>query len=159
MSSLRRWILIVPAVAVTAAFLVHSGGAQASAPPCRYIVTDGGPGNSTVQDTVTGLTWQQTTQNSPVSWTQAATYCSSLTYGGQAGWRMPTTKELLSLVDFTQRNPAIDSAYFPATPSKPFWSAPQGTTTSNNMTWYVDFADGYTVSADASSDFLIRCDH
>jgi hypothetical protein len=42
---------------------------------------------------------------------------------GFTDWRVPTLRELQSIVDFSQTDLNIDSDYFPNTPSEPFWSA------------------------------------
>ena len=41
---------------------------------------------------------------------------------GFTDWRLPTREELLSIVDFGTTHPAIDTVYFPNTPSSDFWS-------------------------------------
>jgi len=38
------------------------------------------------------------------------------------GWRLPTLKELQSIVDYDRHNPAIDTDKFPNTKSEPFWT-------------------------------------
>ena len=94
--------------------------------------TDNGDG--TVTDNVTGLMWQQTPdtdgdgdvdESDKVSWADAQTGAESLTLGGYADWRLPTIKELYSLIDFSGTDPSgyegtdtsgltpfIDTAYF-----------------------------------------------
>jgi len=59
-------------------------------------------GDGTVTDNVTGLTWQQTPAATGLSYEQARTYCASLVLGGHDDWRIPTTKELFSISDFSQ---------------------------------------------------------
>ncbi len=91
-------------------------------------------GNGTVTDNATGLTWQQCTAGSSGAgcaagaaseyvWEDAISYCESLSLGGHEDWRLPNIKELYSLVDVTKSGPAIDTAYFPATPSVLYWSS------------------------------------
>lgn len=40
---------------------------------------------------------------------------SSATFGGFSDWRMPTRKELRTIVDYGRYNPSINTAYFPNT--------------------------------------------
>lgn len=61
------------------------------------------------------------------------TYCNTQYYVdrvnadgwcGHHDWRLPTRRELLSIVDYSQMYPAIDREYFPNTPSnKSFWTS------------------------------------
>jgi len=80
-------------------------------------------GNGTVTDTSTGLMWQQDTARDDqgnydtMTWEEALAYCESRTLGGHTDWRLPTIKELRSLVDYTRYNPAINTTYFPNTVS------------------------------------------
>ena len=76
--------------------------------PMSY--TDNGDG--TVTDNVTGLMWQQTPADYGMSWQEAADYCESLQLAGYDDWRMPTTKELFSISDFSQGWPYLDTTYF-----------------------------------------------
>ena len=93
--------------------------ARADAPAGRYTASGG-----TVLDSKTHLTWQQAASSSLVSWANAKTYCAGLgsTLGG-TGWRLPTEKELLSLVDYSQStSTASDQSVFSALLSG-VWSA------------------------------------
>ena len=80
-------------------------------------------GNGTVTDTTTGLIWQQDTardsQNNydTMTWKEALAYCEALILGGNTDWRLPTIKELGSLVDLSRYNPSINTTYFPNTVS------------------------------------------
>ena len=75
-----------------------------------------------VFDNVTKLEWQRTVAEGTYDWSAARAYCSALTSAG-GGWRLPSRIELLSIVDFTQPGPVIDTKAFPSTPSEYFWTA------------------------------------
>lgn len=92
-----------------------------------------------VLDNNTGLMWQQTIERD--DWSDALSYCDGLTYAGYSDWRLPTPQELLTIVDNGRYNPAIDTAYFPDTPSYDFWSS-SSRVDDINYAWYVDFSYG-----------------
>lgn len=79
-------------------------------------------GDGTVTDLNTGLMWVQA-RGSQLPWAAAVSNAANCTVGGYADWRMPTMKELYSLVKFTGQNgtgftsangyvPFIDTNYF-----------------------------------------------
>ncbi|MFM2587838.1 DUF1566 domain-containing protein [Vibrio sp. TBV020] len=72
-------------------------------------------GDGTVRDNVTGLIWSATTDlngdgkinvNDKLSYEQALEYVESLTLAGADDWRLPTIKELYSLVLFDGQDPS-----------------------------------------------------
>ncbi len=80
--------------------------------------------NSIVKDNNTGLEWQQIIPNRTFSWEEAKAYCEDTNYSGYNDWRLPTAHELMTIIDHNQSNPAIDTDYFPNTPSSyGFWSS------------------------------------
>ncbi len=76
-------------------------------------------GDDTVSDQVTGLMWQQTPAWS-ITYAAAVAGAGSVTTGGHDDWRLPTIKELYSLIDFdgvtgtsaAQSTPYLDTTYF-----------------------------------------------
>jgi len=78
-------------------------------------------GDGTVTDLVTGLMWTQGYYGK-MSQSQAAAYAESFELAGYSDWRLPTIKELYSLIDFSGEdvdpmsssasNPFIDTRYF-----------------------------------------------
>jgi len=56
-------------------------------------------GDGTITDLVTGLMWEQATNY--LNWADAASAASSASTAGYSDWRVPTIKELYSLIDFT----------------------------------------------------------
>ena len=79
-------------------------------------------GDGTVTDTSLGLMWQQATQDRKM-WQQALSDCESLSLADYTDWRLPTSKELLSIVDYGRFDPAINTAYFPNTVPSYYWSS------------------------------------
>lgn len=76
-------------------------------------------GNGTITDLNTGLTWIKA-RGVKVSWDSAFILAAQCNTGGYNDWRVPTIKELYSLIDFNGRSaptsnmciPYIDSTFF-----------------------------------------------
>lgn len=62
----------------------------------RFLLVMGGVA---VLDRETGLVWQQSPSTSTFDWNTAQEHCDSLIVGNRMGWRLPTVRELASLVD------------------------------------------------------------
>lgn len=111
--------------------------ARAKAPDGRFVVgvdpTGTDPGFPVVFDTKTKLTWQQgfTGPFSADDFSRNPGVCRQLDLTvNTTGWRLPTVKELLTLVDFAAPLPTvvdppatIDPTAFPSTPLAAFWSS------------------------------------
>jgi hypothetical protein len=117
----------------------------------------------TVHDNKTGLTWQQTVPSAKYTWGSASTsgtaqnYCANLILNGIPSWRLPTMKELLTILDYSVGGPAIDATYFPNTPRNYFWSSTP-TAGSSNDAWIVDFNVGDTGGGEGAGNTLnVRC--
>ena len=61
---------------------------------------------------------------------------------GASDWRLPNRFELESITSNDRVSPAIDTAFFPNTPSKGFWSSSPYANHAN-YAWLVYFYDGY----------------
>ncbi len=108
-----------------------------------------------VIDNITGLMWERAVTSTRYSQADAATYCTALGTGGFSNWRRPTRIELVSIVDFTARNPAVNGTAFPGTPSTYFWTS---SIVSGAMGgWFVDFSGGYTAVSSATVSYAVRC--
>ena len=125
--------------------------------PAGHYAIGAGSSAGTVYDTKSKLTWQQAAPVTAYSWTDAKTYCTGLDLDG-GGWRMPTEKELFSLVDRSGQAapPYIDSATFPGTPASYVWSSTLSAS-SASYAWSVDFSSGQTFDFDMSPVGNVRC--
>ena len=81
--------------------VVYGQDAQSESYPASY--TDNGDG--TVTDNVTGLMWQQD-PGAKMTYDQAVAGAGSSTLAGHDDWRLPTIKELYSLILFTGIDPS-----------------------------------------------------
>ncbi|MFZ4580095.1 MAG: DUF1566 domain-containing protein [Myxococcota bacterium] len=124
----------------------------ASAPVERYTIDTP---SGTVHDSVTGLTWQRDlTISGKRSWAGATSFCAGLNLNGP-GWRLPTTVELLSIVDRGQMGPAVDKTAFPYTASEWFWTSTKVPGSDN--VWYIDFTAGSTGIRAPGFEYQVRC--
>ncbi len=139
------FVLVLVGVAVAAQ------RATADAPAGRYAIQNDG----TALDTKTGLTWQREVPSQIYNWTDAGSYCSNNTPGlPGSGWRLPSMKELQTIVDDSRFNPAIDPTVFPATPSERFWTS---SASPSYGRWVVDFSSGDALPDAASTTRRVRC--
>jgi hypothetical protein len=95
-----------------------------------------------VLDSETGLMWQADQSKQRATFTEAATIAADLTLAGHSDWRVPTRKELVSLIDDSRHNPAIDVDYFPKTKSTWYWSASPCAWAPGSFAWVVYFGSG-----------------
>lgn len=129
---------------------------RADAPKGRY---DTATQERAVIDTHTGLVWERDGDASADSPAAAARRCGALELGPlDSGWRLPTRAELLSIVDASTFNPAIDDSAFTRTKSDWYWSS---TTPADrdDTAWIVNFADGSADydRFDAMPPYAVRC--
>lgn len=73
-------------------------------------------GNGTISDKATGLMWMQNDNAQAISWENALSYAENFEFSGYSDWRLPTTKELQSIVDYTRspkatNSPALDPLF------------------------------------------------
>jgi Protein of unknown function (DUF1566) len=110
------------------------------------------PVSNSVTDRGTTLTWQRTLDTTPRTWADAQSFCNGL----GSDYRLPTMKELATLVDPTRQSPAIDPV-FEGTPADWFWTESPWLYQANRA-WAVSFATGDSRGDFAVSDALpVRC--
>jgi hypothetical protein len=128
---------------------VRGGGAgeapsdPAVAPPNQYTVVATGE----VQDNYTGLVWQQGYSAATMTFAEAGAYCTSLGLNGQT-WRLPSIRELATLVDEAQVAPSINRTMFPNTRygsrSNNWYWASHAARGNAQAAWALNFDDGFT---------------
>jgi hypothetical protein len=112
-------------------------------------------GNGTVTDTSTGLMWQKASSSNN-TWEQALAYCEGLNLGGNTDWRLPTLKELRSLVDYNRYNPAINTTYFPNTSAVSWYWSSTTYAYDTTIAWGVYFHDGCVESYYKYNNHYVR---
>jgi hypothetical protein len=118
-------------------------------PGPRYETVPGG-----VKELRTGLIWQVALDGQLRTWEAARAHCQGLTTAG-GGWRLPSMKELQTLVDDSRAEPSIDPMFI-NTPLEPFWTA-SGVVATPGSAWRVSFIHGYTYDASATYEYHTRC--
>ena len=89
-----RFLLLLPPVVASALVITAAG---AFAPPDQYGLF--AEGDRIIHDRFTLLDWERRPKSPAVTQAAAATYCGQLAIDSGGPWRLPTYKELLTLVD------------------------------------------------------------
>jgi len=119
-----------------------------SAPQERFIVS----GSGTVTDKATGLVWKRCSEGqsgsgcengaaATYSWREAVALAAATDFNGSRSWRLPTVRELGSLLEYQCTMPAINLTAFPATPATNYWTATPYAGYVNGA-WNINFNDG-----------------
>lgn len=138
--------------------LSQSGRAYAAgAPAGRFSAADG-----VVTDNKTGLVWQQVAPRGIFTLSAAVTYCDGAgTFLPGTGWRLPTIKELQSIVDdrVPSPGPMIDPIFMfaPTLATFVYWSSTPYVGQPTTIAWSVAFDIGATSAAPVSMGLTARC--
>ncbi|MBY6032155.1 DUF1566 domain-containing protein [Marinobacter daepoensis] len=95
--------------------------------------------DNTITDTKTGLVWTKSNVAKDVDHEAAEKAVADL----DGSWRLPAIEELRELIDYTKRQPAIDTDAFPDTESDWYWTSTPVAGYEDAARWVVDFGDGY----------------
>lgn len=125
-------------------------------------------GDGTVTDNNTGLIWQKE-NGSTYNWYAAAgildatnnpsslNVCGSLSLGGHADWRLPSKKELVSIVDYSIPSPGPTiNALFTGSSSSYYWTSTE-LAGSQTYGWAVSFNDGNVSFVSKTAPNPVRC--
>lgn len=143
-------------------------GETETSPSERFAV---GTTETYLVDSVTGLEWAKcvvgqnwdiTTQScvgEPLSltWQEALQQASTFRLNNHTDWRLPSLKELASIVEHKCVTPAINISMFPDSPAHVFWtSTPNTASDLSNESWSISFDNGRIDSNDKFSDYYVR---
>jgi hypothetical protein len=157
----------LPALVVVTAGLL----ARADVPPDQYDPFD--TGSLVITDAKTSLTWQRTPPAALMGFYGAVGYCNSLSLASlttSTGWRLPSYKELLTLVDETPvpeyypdptgPDVAIYVNAFPGTPvDQPYWTSSLDPANPAQNAFDVDFKTGNGSPQNQGAPLHVRCVH
>jgi hypothetical protein len=115
-------------------------------------------GDGTVLDVLTGLQWQQRTwdwnrdglinEKDKVLVENANIYVKLLSLGGSSDWRLPTLRELESIIDRTSIYPAMDPIFQDTRLDAYYWSS--SLDGDPGQSFVVEFKSGSTSSANTT---------
>lgn len=125
--------------------------------------------DGTVYDPNTGLVWMRclmgqtwsantsTCQGMPgaLTFSQAQSKNGVTSFASQSDWRVPTIRELISIVDYSKSNPSIDSTAFPNQPPSYTWSS-SAYTFAGSFKWAVSFLNGLVSGTPQEQAFSLR---
>ena len=111
-----------------------------------------------VQDPSTNLMWEDTqhAEDGQVTYLEADAYCTTLKLGGFNDWRIPSLRELLTIVDYTRYEPATLKEFGRVDQDKLYWSSTPYANKSMEF-WGIVFEDGDVDNASALYDRRVRC--
>ncbi|MBF0239740.1 MAG: DUF1566 domain-containing protein [SAR324 cluster bacterium] len=102
-------------------------------------------GDGTVTSLDTELMWQQEDDGKKREWEKLIDYATHLNYlkfAGYEDWRVPTIKELQTLIVKGKESPFIDTTYFPSVKTDSFYWSSSSNADNTSDAWGVDFNDG-----------------
>lgn len=109
-----------------------------------------------IVDKTSGLLWHSldaTDKKAKYSYDAADEMCSNLTLFGKT-WRLPTTQELYSIVDYTFIRPSVDMKYFGPMMHRYYWSSD---ILNAQESYVVGFKLGSIATASKKEEAYARC--
>lgn len=124
-------------------------------------------GDGTVTDLNTGLIWQkstadidedgQITSGDFLNWQDACDLCNELTVSGHSGFRLPSRRELLSIVDYGKGSFPVINSIFNCLFDH-YWSgSSHAIYPPDEWAWYVGFSHGYSELKQKRTGNFVRC--
>ncbi len=115
-------------------------------------------GSGTIQDNLTGLEWVKAPHSlsgnsGATTWNGAIDRCNNLVYAGHSDWRLPSIKELESLVNCGTYYPVLSAGHpFAGVRYYYYWS---GTSHANftDGAWVVSMGDGYVYNSSKANGY------
>lgn len=138
----------------------------------RSITKD--PDNAEIlKDSVTKLVWTKKV-NTDLSWFEAKNYCDNLKLSNKT-WRLPTTAELKTIINYGKTSPAIDTVFYEVNGSTTssealemkdqlnnwFWAARHvhfnSESSKDAASWIINFTDGFVEYTSRYNKYNVRC--
>jgi len=119
-------------------------------------------GDDVVIDRATGLMWAADGNKAGcnnygiLAWEAAIIYAEALTFAGFSDWRVPNIIELITILNYTSYNPAINETLFPNTHASKFSTSTTYISTTANS-WSVSFLNGYIYHYPKTDELRLRC--
>jgi hypothetical protein len=104
-------------------------------------------------DRTSNLLWESVSPKSGLAWAEAQTRCNTLSLAG-TGWRLPSLKELQSLIDLSNAQ-RLNPKIFPDETAAWYWSATPSA--QPGRAWSVEFFFGDTTEFEVSRPSAVRC--
>ncbi len=110
------------------------------------------------KDPETGLEWQVESPGE-MNWHEALKYAKTLSLDGKKDWRLPTARELETLIDRNVLHSELRPIMREGVPFKDhrsYWTSTTFEDHTNNA-WIVMFDGGYVLSYYKTNEYHIRC--
>lgn len=135
-----------PLILAGAAALLAGSGQAASSERFR-------PDGTVVYDANTGLSWEQYPSTTAMTLSAANAYCQEL----GASFRLPTMKELQTVVDRSRISPAVDTSVFETVqPGVYYWTS-STLAGDPSSSWFVEFGMGVSTFSSSTGSHLTWC--
>jgi len=110
-----------------------------------------------IVDKKNAIYWQDNFAAAETSedWDDSVEYCKKLKINNLINWRLPTFKELFSIVDYTHFKPAINSKFESVTNDR-YWTSTTFATTESRA-WNINFGTGETYYSYKTTNQSVRC--
>ena len=111
-----------------------------------------------VTDSKTGLMWQDNSaaKYTKKDWKGALSFCSALRLAGHDDWRLPTVKELETVVGASPRNMDMKKGFKNVGGSGYYWSS-SADESNEAFAWMMNFKRGYEYINYKTYERHIRC--
>ncbi len=134
-----------PLILAAAAALLAGSGQAASSERFR-------PDGTVVYDAATELSWEQSPTRSSRTLADAEAYCRA--FG--SSFRLPTMKELQTVVDRARHTPAVDITVFETVLPDLYWTSTPLAGSSTDS-WLVEFGSGASTFGSSDDSYLTWC--
>lgn len=126
-------------------------------PPPYPKGADYGLTSGTVRDERTHLVWERAPRAGSMTLAEARAHCEGLTAEGD-DWRVPTRIELLSIVDYATRDPALSrEAFDGASQAGTYWTSSPDALAASTRAWTVGASLGIPKTEPITGAFRVRC--